>query len=516
MAKPTTFPEEHVSEPLVYRRISGFAIAGFALALGYALILVVLGARGMYDGSPLLLSAWAQAVPFASAALSGLALLLIARSGGLLAGGRLASIGLWLSIVFGLGYIAYYVATYFAIRQQADVFVERWFTKLEQGKINAAFLDTTDPAIRLRVNPDDEATMEARFNQPSGRTGQDIAKGPLDLFRTMDLVRIFTQSGNDVQVTPLGVREWDFKSGGYMLRRGYELTTPEGSFEVQVAVFGKESKNHEYEGREWTIGVRETSLKKTELTMLGKQAKHLRPSAAAFIDQWAKKLQAGDLAGAYLDTQPPEKREQLGRTAGNAAIVAAFTAAAAPAFGGPVGGALCTGLALDSELARCKYLPGYLDAFHRRKLVNTERLRTPEAGMRDMILNDFLGMLSPLSSQQAMRAGYFKVELESATEAWRVVDGDRILLPQDALFGFGATTAGMYAVEVAVILESAHGAATNIPSDTVWRLVGVDLLTGDQVRMPTRESGGGRLTPTPIRKPQPYSDPFAGPQRRMQ
>jgi hypothetical protein len=515
MAKPTTFPEEHVAEPMVYRRVSGFAIAGFSLAVLFALYLVIAGARGMYDGSPLLLSPSMQALPFLSAALSGIALFLIARSGGLLAGGKLATVGLWISIVFGLGYIAYFVATYFAIRQQADAYVERWFAKLAQGKINAAFLDSIDPAVRLRVNPDDEATMNDRFNAPVGKTGQEMAKGPLDLFRQTDLVRVFIEGGKDVQITPQGVRDWDYRGGGYNVRRYYQLTNAEGVYEVQVAVVGRESKNQEYEGREWTVRIQESGVKKTEMTDLGKQAKHLRPQAAHFIDQWAKKLQAGDLTGAYLDTKPVEERRSLQPRADAALAAAALAAGASPEACGPAATGLRWGAALDAELARCLSLPGYLDEFHRHKLLNTERFRTQEASLRDVLVKAFQALLSPRTGPQAMMAGYFKIDLDSVTMPWKVVDGDRLRLPHDALFGFVGAGPGMYAADAAITVESSHG-ATTILAEPTWRIASVDLFQGDQVRMPNRTTGGGDMrSPTPIRRPQPYVDPLK-PSRRMQ
>src|SRR5436309_14018166 len=70
MADPTTFPEEHVREPLVYRRISGFAIAGLIVASCYGLIVVVACISGLSKGMPVLLSPWLQVLAVVGAGLA--------------------------------------------------------------------------------------------------------------------------------------------------------------------------------------------------------------------------------------------------------------------------------------------------------------------------------------------------------------------------------------------------------------------------------------------------------------
>src|SRR5881275_2720506 len=50
MADPTTFPEEHVGEPLVYRRVSGFAIAAVIVAACYAFLVLAACISGLSKG----------------------------------------------------------------------------------------------------------------------------------------------------------------------------------------------------------------------------------------------------------------------------------------------------------------------------------------------------------------------------------------------------------------------------------------------------------------------------------
>src|SRR5262245_54983876 len=122
MVELSAFPEDRGSKPQFYRRLSGFAIAGFAAGLFFTVCLGWQAALALRSGSPVFLYPVIQAVPPIGVILSLIALLVIGRSEGTLAGRWLALSGMWLSLVAGLGYYAYYGATYIAVRQQADSF----------------------------------------------------------------------------------------------------------------------------------------------------------------------------------------------------------------------------------------------------------------------------------------------------------------------------------------------------------------------------------------------------------
>jgi len=115
MADPTTFPEEHVGEPLVYRRVSGFAIAGLIVAGCDALLVLFACISGLSRGMPVLLDPWIQALAVVGAGLAIAGLVHVRRSEDTVAGAKLALWSLLISAFFGLSYGAYYVATYFAI-----------------------------------------------------------------------------------------------------------------------------------------------------------------------------------------------------------------------------------------------------------------------------------------------------------------------------------------------------------------------------------------------------------------
>src|SRR5436309_2834297 len=107
-----------------YRPLSMLAVAGFGLAVLYAVIVVGGGLISFFIRAPWLLSFWAVLLPLIAFAVSWVALQRIRDSEGTLGGESLAKTGVGLSVVFGLTYASYYTATRFAKIQQATSFVE--------------------------------------------------------------------------------------------------------------------------------------------------------------------------------------------------------------------------------------------------------------------------------------------------------------------------------------------------------------------------------------------------------
>jgi hypothetical protein len=285
--------------------MSVLAIAGLGLAFVNAAVVLIGGLVAFRSGSPLLLGTFlGVGMPLLAFVLCVLARWQIVRSEGTRAGLGLAKLGMWLSVIFGLGYFAFYAATYFAIRSDANEYTMRWFDLLRKGKLNQAFLQALEPNIRQGVNPDDDRQMEIRFN-PS----QDPARpGPLTVFKSSEIVRLIQFGGPDTQITPLGVREWEFNNGKYRVKRIYEISNPEASVEVGVVVTGSASAKGEYEGREWMVALMDTNVAKRKSTPYGEVASNLRVQSSGFIYRWAERLEQGMLEDAALDLFEPAER----------------------------------------------------------------------------------------------------------------------------------------------------------------------------------------------------------------
>jgi hypothetical protein len=480
MADPTTFPEEHVREPLIYRPISGFAIAAIIVAVSYALIVLLACIAGLSEATPVLLSPWLQVLAVIGAGLAIAAWVQIHRSEGTVAGMKLALSSLILSAFFGLGYGAYYVATYLAIRYQADTFVQGWFHKLQEGKINTAFLLTQDPAQRKNVNPEDEEGINARF-PAAGMARQMLGKTPLEVFRENKVVHIVFQGGPSTRITPLGVKDWAYEAGAYRVMRTYQIDTDEGAFEAQVIVKGTQSKTREYEGRQWSITTGGLKLDHEEVSARGKEILALNEQTNQFLEEWGNKLVSNLLEEAFLDTREPAERTRLARQydSRRAALpVLALGITTVAPWAGANFLVLTTSPEFD-ELARQLLLPGYAEQFHRLAILKTDKFRAGDVEVRDQILTAVKGMFAPVRMGEprllALKPGYI-----SGYQTWKVDNAGRVQLPHDCRLSIGVGGKFKYSALATITLVSDPGALT-AGRKPGWRVVSVELMNGEDV-----------------------------------
>src|SRR5262245_16470900 len=124
MVEPTFLPASNqVSAEQNYRPLSLLAIAGLAISSAFAVTLLVVGMWALLSGSPFNLGFVWLLFPIFGFILSLAARWQIRMAEGTRAGAVFATIGIWLSVLSGMGYAAYAVATFFAIRQQAEEFL---------------------------------------------------------------------------------------------------------------------------------------------------------------------------------------------------------------------------------------------------------------------------------------------------------------------------------------------------------------------------------------------------------
>jgi hypothetical protein len=287
-----------------YRPLSSAALAGFALAVVYAVIVLVGWVVSLWVHSPWVLPLPLFLIPVAAALLSWLARSQIQKSENTLAGLRLARWGIGLSVALGLSYLAYYTATYLAVRQQAGTFVEeRWLKRIRDGEVEKAFLLTLPPP---RLAEDDSGLHQmllARYD-----TSENPAMpGPLTMFANNTLVRLLSR-GKDVRVEPRGVGDWDAKKGVYEITLRYDVLTEIGEFSLEVPVVGSVGRG--YSGRQWHVDrnkLRVTGLRETEA---GKRYMELANSARKFTAEWIEFMGGGNRDKTYLETLAPAEQER--------------------------------------------------------------------------------------------------------------------------------------------------------------------------------------------------------------
>jgi hypothetical protein len=291
-------PPPPPAEAIVYRPVSGWAVAGFGIGALFAFVIAANTVVALAQGAPMFFPAWILSLAVVGIVCSLIGQRQIELSEGTRAGAKLARLGIWLSLLSGLGYLSYYYVTGLALQNQANEFL---MVKNEEGgffpllkeaatkpsKLNAAFLLTL-PASARAGRPDDEVGMIQLHDQP----GKDGAPGPLTQFREGYFPRIlYKHLADDAEITPLGVQEWKYEMRSYKIYRTYRIKTKEVELELLVAVFSTEAEAAGKE-RKWFVNLRESTpnLKTITRTPTGEGVKLLRLLADLWLKREIQKL----------------------------------------------------------------------------------------------------------------------------------------------------------------------------------------------------------------------------------
>jgi hypothetical protein len=314
-ASPADTPPIDASSPaggsLVYRPLSGFAIAGFVVGCLFAVLMLGMAAVALLQGAPFFIIPWVLVIPAAGLILSLIARSQIRGSEGTRAGERLALAGIWLSVFTGMGYAVYFYVTGLAVTSQANSVMmdlgldSGFFPHLQKAAdspadFNAAFLLTLPATSRANVRPDDVIAMLKTYDQ----SGADGAPGLLGKFRNTTIGRLFLTPGQKIEVEPLGVLQWEYEKGSYTVRRTYRLTSAEASMDFSVLARSSEGEAAGAE-RKWFVDMRLSALPQQtiKLTPLGLGIKALRYESRRALEVWKKSLNDGKAyAFAEVDT----------------------------------------------------------------------------------------------------------------------------------------------------------------------------------------------------------------------
>jgi hypothetical protein len=451
----------------VYRPLSVPAAAGFALAALYAGFLVVEAVVAWPSGTPLLMPAAWLLWPAAALVVSALGWVRVQRSEGTRAGGRLASWGMLLSVLFGLGYGAYHAAAYHALQQQAEGLADRWINLLRDGRLDEAFLLTLPPKQRPEAaGAALHRQLERRFNVNQLGDPQAV----LATFGKSPLVRLFGpgdagEAGTGIETQPLGVRAWEYRDGAYHVQVGYKVTTPEREAEVQVVLSGSEGEARQ-EGRQWVVVANDSKiLRQVRIFPLGQRLSALRASSRQFIEAWTTKLGTGRFEEAYLEAQDPSRREELRREYVARLALAVPATALDPCAAGPL---------LDDEWGRLVYLPGYRD-FRDGSPVRV----APDAYWTDARLAQEIPAEVKTLLERPGQSGARGIQFEDvATVAWRR-DGNQFRLRH----GFHMVVGNQkHAVTGDVIVATDARVLEEDAPRPVWQLVGLELHHGGTLK----------------------------------
>lgn len=295
-----------------YRPLSLLALAGFGLAVVYALVVLVGAAVALFGRIPWLMPNWTFLLPLAALTVCWAARTRIHNAEGTLSGSTFTTWGFRLTIIVGLTYAAYYGATFFAVRGQAIDFADDFFKKLKEGRIEQAFMMATGVPTKDMSSGELRDTIESRFNNPGGAPG---GAGPFTRFRQTDFVRFIETDGPQGNIAPMGVSEWEYKNGGYRVALQYHVTSSLAEFDLRVETFRHDSKPGEPKGQQWQVVLNrgETGLVPGSMkqTPLGAEVMRTAKMAYSWAADWADKINLQQWSEAYLDTLPPSERVRL-------------------------------------------------------------------------------------------------------------------------------------------------------------------------------------------------------------
>jgi hypothetical protein len=295
-----------------YRPLALLSVIGMGVAVVYTLAMAVGSIIALFQGRPWLLGPWTAIFPLGAAGLSLIGYLQIQRSEGTLGGRRLALAGMALPLGIGLVYWSYVLATFLAIRHQADLYGREFISRLQNQETLAAFWMTLPPEVRPKRPQDTEKDLafrkelEVRFNAGN--------ENGLARFEHSDTVHTLRQLDDSTVIEPIGVIDWEFTKDGYVIHQGYRISTSEATYEFVVNTQGRYAKHGEFAGRQWYVVVEKTGVRgEPVFTNRGQERMFLRNISRNVAEGWMSKLAAGRMAEAFVDTRPHNEQEALRR-----------------------------------------------------------------------------------------------------------------------------------------------------------------------------------------------------------
>jgi hypothetical protein len=415
------------------------------------------------------MGAWSAVFPVTAIILGLIGWLQVQSSEGTRTGKPLAVWAVTLSIVVSLGYWAYYAATYFVVRRDAEAFCRQYFDKIREGKLESAFVLTVPPKQRPREDAGLRDTIEYRFNfeQPQGKSS-----GFFTIFKDHLLTHVIRQGGDKVDVEPMGVTTWEYAGGttGYLLRERYRVTTPDLIWDGVITVRSSEGQGKDAKGRQWQIDLKETSNDPASMTHTGDGLLMLRLQqlGATYLNEWhtwLRSMQKLEHVESYLATLEPAERESVSKKYQESLRLSAPVMISGAANEG--WSAFATECA--ATLASDQQLPGYV-AYARGELVqlddafwpNDPRIREAAlAGAREVFHN---------TADLPMGILHF----DPKKIAYWTRSKDRLQFRHFAQFKLRSMLPSIEA-EILMECDAAVLQAKSTPKSDIWRITGAKL-----------------------------------------
>jgi hypothetical protein len=464
---------------VVYRPLSTAAVAGFCIAALYTVVMVLGAMVSWIGGTPWLVGGWSMLFPVIAAGLCLAGWFTVQTSEGTRTGKSLAVWGLTLALISSVGYWSYYTVTYFLIRHDAEAFCLKWFSKIREGKLEAAFLDTLQPKHRPREDGNLRDAIEMRFNVEAGQGGRP-GSSHYTKYKQHLILFALTQGGSDVEITPLGVTSWEYGSGGYIVRERFRISTPDYRYEGVVTVNSSENQSKQRGDRGWYVALMETTNNPAALmpTEQGQKKLALQRHAATYFQEWYGRLRSpalDDTVQTYFSTLMPIQRQEVIAKYQKAEVPAA---AAMALTGVGDGWSALVAVAYGAQLPE-KLLPGLRDYLVGSLVQLSPDFWPPDEETRTKDLQEARQLFHGVTD---MPMGVLHIDPDRLG-TWKMEDG-RFKVRHPVEFRLRNLIPSL---EGAAYLECDANVLKVGPDDKCWKITRIDLLS--QRTVPANASG---------------------------
>ncbi|HMP02820.1 MAG TPA: hypothetical protein PKC45_10010, partial [Gemmatales bacterium] len=178
----------------------------------------------------------------------------VLRSDGAVAGYIPATLAAILTVGSGVGWLTKAVVVQAIVDHESSRFLDDWLSKLKQGQIGSAFLDTQRPDLRrVSFAVEDERNLRLHF---PGR--KDDSFNAYDNFRHNALVNLLQRYGDRAELRYLGKADHGLTAGGEQrfVKHEFELVTPMGRHKVVIRVESDFESILSGRRRGWVIAIR--------------------------------------------------------------------------------------------------------------------------------------------------------------------------------------------------------------------------------------------------------------------
>ncbi|MCI0681255.1 MAG: hypothetical protein L0Y71_04055 [Gemmataceae bacterium] len=294
------------SSDVVYRPLSAMAVIGFGMSCLFGGVVALSTLMAIAQGAAFFFSNWILLLALVGFLVSWWGLNDVRNSEGTKAGQKLATLGMWISLVSGCGYFAYSYFTGLALSQQAFAFLLQaddessgFVPRVQKGaahpvELRRAFLLTLPAPDRAGLRAEDENQIK----QSQDRPRPDGSPGPFSLFRSHHLIQNLMHGGGNTTIEPLGVKRWTYEKRSYYVSCLLRMATPEATADVLISVRSSEGESAG-EKRQWFVDLTNIGYTSLEFTPLGKGIKVLREHANMHMQQLDALLKKGGKLGDF-------------------------------------------------------------------------------------------------------------------------------------------------------------------------------------------------------------------------